>query len=839
MRTFISVLFALSIFCSFSNLDSYAGQIKIKNYADAQKDFFFGSLYKNGGHTLYCGKKFKTSADVVAEKIFASAWMIKKFGCTSEGQCRKESKAFNFAEADLHNLYPVRADVSLVRKDFVFGNVPGEDRPFPGCNFEYDTKKRIVEPRRISRGNIARAIFYMYREYGFEIPERMGPLLVRWNRSDPPSAAEKWRNDAIERIQGNRNPFVDNPALADSLPWSRRQSIALLERSLPAAQPKKVHRPKTAAPEPAEKAADETRRKTTLGRTRSMAQSTGRPTPKEVTVARFPTMEAPKTVAPGAVFPLQVWLTEDMITPGVKVATGGKAHMTSEGKLSMSLPDNDEGLWKLRVVLTAPGFQLVAGSVSQMLDLPREGDSTPVLFMLAAKDIGMAAKRKKIRVTLWHDGIYIASISRKILVTADPAIAALEEKSEQPKRTVAKKSEPTAGRRKPMVVTQAKERLPVDDRLIPPDLTVHILYDDPDKLGRGQVIIASPHFNPPSRLLISKINTPNISEDWIHYNYQQFTYQLASFMKGKPKGRLKDFTIPMLQGFGRELYRRFAPEEFKRVFWNLHDRGKLKSIQIFSNNPILPWELMRPYHDEASSKSALGETDFLGISFEVARWEANDGGGQLDRPPQAMRYEGISAVAPRYDGKQYLPFQAKEMARLEKFRGFSNIGGRFSDIKKLITNGPHGIVHFTGHGIIDSSPKGLPWYEIQLEDASLDVLTWRGLVARSHRTYPFYFLNACDLGQARSVANFVEGWAPAVLSQGASGYIGGLWPLADGSAAQFSNRFYTELTRGLRKGKSQTVSNALQKARTLFYKTGDPTYLAYTYFGDVNLRFYQ
>ena len=35
------------------------------------------------------------------------------------------------------------------------------------------------------------------------------------------------------------------------------------------------------------------------------------------------------------------------------------------------------------------------------------------------------------------------------------------------------------------------------------------------------------------------------------------------------------------------------------------------------------------------------------------------------------------------------------------------------------------------------------------------------------------------------------------------------------------------------------VSSALRTARRLFFETGDPTYLAYTFYGDVNLKFFR
>jgi len=39
-------------------------------------------------------------------------------------------------------------------------------------------------------------------------------LFLEWNADDPVSAIELNRNNVLENFQGNRNPFIDNPALA-------------------------------------------------------------------------------------------------------------------------------------------------------------------------------------------------------------------------------------------------------------------------------------------------------------------------------------------------------------------------------------------------------------------------------------------------------------------------------------------------------------------------------------------------------------------------------------------------------------------------------------------------
>ena len=41
----------------------------------------------------------------------------------------------------------------------------------------------------------------------------MQKIMVKWNNLDPVSETEKLRNQTVQAIQGNRNPFVDYPHL--------------------------------------------------------------------------------------------------------------------------------------------------------------------------------------------------------------------------------------------------------------------------------------------------------------------------------------------------------------------------------------------------------------------------------------------------------------------------------------------------------------------------------------------------------------------------------------------------------------------------------------------------
>ena len=118
-----------------------------------------------------------------------------------------------------------------------------------GGGYEYADR---TEPDDHMKGDVARIALYVYTHYmdrgitpegeykpkgssysfsysdmtgslpltqimGYPSEERCLEVLKAWNKLDPPSTVEKLRNDTVQKIQGNRNPFVDYPNLVDQL----------------------------------------------------------------------------------------------------------------------------------------------------------------------------------------------------------------------------------------------------------------------------------------------------------------------------------------------------------------------------------------------------------------------------------------------------------------------------------------------------------------------------------------------------------------------------------------------------------------------------------------------
>ncbi|GAA4277943.1 hypothetical protein GCM10022259_26670 [Aquimarina mytili] len=129
--------------------------------------------------------------------------------------------------ADAHHLRPadVQRNSSRGNRKFADGSgnsgATGQGHWYPGDEF---------------KGDVARMMMYMYIRYPNRcLPTNVGigttasgdsnmlQLFLEWNAEDPVSQLELQRNPLLENIQGNRNPFIDNPAFATQI-WGGPQA---------------------------------------------------------------------------------------------------------------------------------------------------------------------------------------------------------------------------------------------------------------------------------------------------------------------------------------------------------------------------------------------------------------------------------------------------------------------------------------------------------------------------------------------------------------------------------------------------------------------------------------
>lgn len=131
----------------------------------------------------------------------------------------QDSALYSHQESDLHHLYPSVPGANSLRGNLPFGEVVGDrNMDFSPSYYGVDrTGKMVFDVRRDRRGDVARAMFYMSVRWGLELPDVEADVLRVWNDRDPVSEEETLRNTAVQRLQGNRNPFVDCPTLVDRI----------------------------------------------------------------------------------------------------------------------------------------------------------------------------------------------------------------------------------------------------------------------------------------------------------------------------------------------------------------------------------------------------------------------------------------------------------------------------------------------------------------------------------------------------------------------------------------------------------------------------------------------
>lgn len=146
---------------------------------------------------------------------------------------------------DLYHLYPSDAEANTAKLHWPLGEV--STIAFNNGVTKTGTPKAgqgggaatVFEPDDRYKGDFARTYFYMatcYQDYTWKYTFMMSnnsadwktlnewsiALLLRWAREDPVSDKEKNRNEAVYRIQNNRNPFIDNPELIEYI-WGDKQ----------------------------------------------------------------------------------------------------------------------------------------------------------------------------------------------------------------------------------------------------------------------------------------------------------------------------------------------------------------------------------------------------------------------------------------------------------------------------------------------------------------------------------------------------------------------------------------------------------------------------------------
>ena len=228
----------------YANFSSY---IKTNSERPNSIDQVNASTQKN--EFFYTGKQVSFSTSMTREHVWPCAksgglWVHSNY---TNIKYYVDGSNYVGGGSDLYHVRPCTSAVNTARGDSRFieftdaqkssGNLIqiGDGGPYKLlCDKEEFSS--FSEPCDEFKGDIARIIMYVFIHYGkfgtynwddycgsIVLKDVMGlqtaseaevnEMMVRWNELDPVSETEKLRNDTVQKIQGNRNPFVDYPHL--------------------------------------------------------------------------------------------------------------------------------------------------------------------------------------------------------------------------------------------------------------------------------------------------------------------------------------------------------------------------------------------------------------------------------------------------------------------------------------------------------------------------------------------------------------------------------------------------------------------------------------------------
>ena len=192
------------------------------------RDYMYSQLDNDNGTVRGIYSDFAVTVNPNSSRPRSDAF---NQGINAEHSWPQSKGATGVAKSDLHHLFPARANVNSRRGNLPFADINDEQtqrwilddeelQEIPTINIDAysESTRDAFEPRESVKGNIARAMFYFNTVYGNQAEpgffDDQEDTLCEWAVADPVDGAEVERSHAIASQQGNENPFVLDPSLA-------------------------------------------------------------------------------------------------------------------------------------------------------------------------------------------------------------------------------------------------------------------------------------------------------------------------------------------------------------------------------------------------------------------------------------------------------------------------------------------------------------------------------------------------------------------------------------------------------------------------------------------------
>jgi CHAT domain-containing protein len=451
--------------------------------------------------------------------------------------------------------------------------------------------------------------------------------------------------------------------------------------------------------------------------------------------------------------------------------------------IKVELPDAGRQAANVEVYIHAPDFE-AKESLSGKIVIPPEADSSTLKFHLAPKTTG----NHKIQVDFMQNNRYIGSVSLEV-IAVDGRLNVEGERA------------------KPV-------GYPVIDQVgVPPDLTILITHQALTT-GSHQLKFVLHSSIPELKLYYREAGISLLLDapaEWIDYNVQQ-VLQTA---------RRQDVVERRLRRIGNTLWDQLIPDTFKTIYWQIKD--KVHSILIVSDEPWIPWEMVRPYR---KTDTNIEEGDFFCQEYALARWIRGN-------PPTSRITIGESRVVgvggDEESEKAFLPNVKSEIASVQSILNRAGVhtvslSPRRTELFQAFSQGGFHHLHIASHG--RSVPQGGDLAYIALDDGNIAAIDLSGPALTFGHEHPLIFMNACETGQWSPSLTHLGGWVERFAEAGCGAFIGTLWAVEDNAAQEFARVFYQEICRGA------SLGDACSRARSSIRSETNASWLAYSLYSD-------
>ena len=274
-----------------------------------------------------------------------------------------------------------------------------------------------------------------------------------------------------------------------------------------------------------------------------------------------------------------------------------------------------------------------------------------------------------------------------------------------------------------------------------------------------------------------------------------------------------------MAGIGEQLWA-VAPACFRSAYlgWR-SELGPNFPIQFASDDPHVPWEMMKPDYPGV---------DHLFLDHPVARWPLNRAALRRHTFPGGE----LLSFVPKYGEDRALPLAEAEGEWVSAYLHATSMVATRSAFLSVLDgkhSTPVGILHFAGHGEIDT---GIADGGIHMEDDLVGVgEVNQSKVVLGCENGTLVVLNACETSSTSQLLGMNTGWGNAIASRGFGGLIAPLWAVQDDVALAMVKAFLPPLING-----KLSLGEAVTAARHANRETSISAF-AYLAHGDVMARF--